>query len=54
MANGNRVNHTPKPLIEKRIADGLDDIRKGRVHGPFRSAQALLRSLQQIKKNKNA
>lgn len=52
MANGNRVNHTPKPLIEKRVAEGLDDIRMGRVHGPFRSLPALLRSLHRTKKTK--
>jgi len=43
---GDRVVLTPKALIEKRLAEGLEDIRKGRVRGPFRSASALVRSLR--------
>lgn len=41
------------PDMNTRLAEGLDDIRSGRVHGPFRSAQALLRSLHRTKKTKN-
>jgi AbrB family looped-hinge helix DNA binding protein len=43
--DGDRVVLTPKALIDKRIAEGLDDIRKGRVRGPFQSVPALVRSL---------
>jgi AbrB family looped-hinge helix DNA binding protein len=49
---GDRLILTPKALIEKRLAESLDDIREGRVHGPFRSASALLRSLHRTKKSK--
>jgi AbrB family looped-hinge helix DNA binding protein len=49
---GDRLILTPKALIEKRLAESLDDIREGRVHGPFRSASALLRSLHRSKKSK--
>jgi AbrB family looped-hinge helix DNA binding protein len=45
---------TPKALIEKRLAESLDDIREGRVHGPFRSARALVRSLHSTKKTKSS
>ena len=41
---------TPKALIEKRLAEGLEDIKKGRVYGPFRSVKAMLRSLHQESK----
>src|SRR6266849_8012093 len=51
---GDRLILTPKALIEKRLAEGLDDIRKGRVHGPFRSVSALVRSLQRTKKTKTS
>ena len=51
---GDRLILTPKALIEKRLAEGLDDIRTGRVHGPFRSASALLRSLHRTKKTKES
>lgn len=43
---GDRVILTPKALIEKRIAEGLEDIRSGRVRGPFKSAAAMVRSLR--------
>jgi len=39
-----------KALVEKRLAESLDDIRKGRVHGPLRSVPALLRSLHKTKR----
>jgi AbrB family looped-hinge helix DNA binding protein len=45
-----RVILTPKAFIEKRLAEGLEDIRKGRVRGPFRSASALVRSLRKARK----
>ncbi|MGB6200941.1 MAG: AbrB/MazE/SpoVT family DNA-binding domain-containing protein [Candidatus Acidiferrales bacterium] len=51
---GDRVVLTPKALIEKRLADGLEDIRAGRVHGPFRSVPALIRSLRKTKKTKHS
>ena len=47
---GDRLILTPKALIEKCLAESLDDIREGRVEGPFRSASALLRSLHRTKK----
>jgi AbrB family looped-hinge helix DNA binding protein len=49
-----RLILTPKALVEKRLAEGLEDIRKGRVHGPFRSVPALIRSLHRAKKPKPA
>jgi AbrB family looped-hinge helix DNA binding protein len=33
------------PAIEKRLREGFDDIKKGRVHGPFDSAEELVSSL---------
>jgi len=51
---GDHIVMTPKALIEKRLAESLDDIRKGRVHGPFRSLPALLRSLHKTKRAKTS
>ena len=31
--------------VETGIAEGLEDIKKGRIYGPFKSAEALIRSL---------
>ena len=50
--DGDRLILTPKALIEKRLAENLEDIRQGRLHGPFRSMPALLRSLHRAKKVK--
>jgi AbrB family looped-hinge helix DNA binding protein len=51
-----KVVFTPKALvdrrIEKRLAEGLEDIKKGRVYGPFDSAKELVRSLHAGKKSK--
>ena len=53
-AREGRLVLTPKTLVEKhieaRLAEGLEDIRKGRVYGPFRSAKALVRSLHSSKR----
>jgi len=54
MTDGDCMSRTPKSLIEKRLAEGLDDIRRGRVHGPFQSARALVRSLHWTKKTKSS
>jgi hypothetical protein len=51
---GDRVVLTPKALIEKRLAEGLEDIREGRVHGPFRSVPALIRSLRKPENTKRS
>lgn len=45
---------TPKALVEKRLAEALDDVKHGRVHGPFRSAKEMLRSLHGAEKSGGA
>jgi AbrB family looped-hinge helix DNA binding protein len=40
-----KVVLTPQALIEKRIAEGIEDLKHGRVHGPFASVEAMLRTL---------
>jgi hypothetical protein len=45
-----KVVMTPRTLvdrqIEKRIAEGLEDFRAGRTHGPFDSGRQAVRFLQ--------
>ena len=44
-----RENHlilTPKALVEKRLAEGLEDIKKGRVLGPYKTAREAMRALR--------
>jgi AbrB family looped-hinge helix DNA binding protein len=53
LRNGTLVP-TPKALVDKhleeRISEALDDIKKGRVHGPFQSTKELVRSLRRPSK----
>ncbi len=42
-----KITFTPKSLVDRGIAEGLEDIKKGRVHGPYRSAAAAMKAFQQ-------
>ena len=42
---GSRLVFTPKQLVEKRLAEALDDVKQGRVGGPYRSVEDLIASL---------
>ena len=50
-----KITLTPKAAISPGIAEGLEDVKKGRVYGPFSSPEALLRSLHReaVKLGKN-
>lgn len=48
---GKKITLVPKivvdrDLVEKRLAEGLEDIKKGRIYGPFSSAKEMIRSLR--------
>ncbi len=45
LENGNLVL-TPKQLVEKAILAGLEDFKKGRAIGPFKTAKAAIRALR--------
>jgi bifunctional DNA-binding transcriptional regulator/antitoxin component of YhaV-PrlF toxin-antitoxin module len=40
-----RITLTPKLLVEREIAEGLEDLSRGRVYGPFTSADEVVHSL---------
>ena len=40
-----KITLTPKAIIDRGIAEALEDIRRGRTYGPFHSAKAMIRSL---------
>ena len=42
-----RITFTPKTLVDRGIAEGLEDIRKGRVHGPYSSVDAAKKAFDQ-------
>lgn len=48
---GKKITLTPKvavdrEFVDKRLAEGLEDIKHGRVYGPFSSAKEMTRSLR--------
>ncbi len=42
---GHVITLTPKTLVDKRLAEGLADIKAGRVKGPFTTADEMLAAL---------
>jgi AbrB family looped-hinge helix DNA binding protein len=43
-----QITFTPKSLVDREIAEGLEDLRSGRTYGPFDSAQEMIRALRQM------
>lgn len=41
-----RITLTPKSLVDRAIAEGLEDVRTGRVRGPFSSVDEMIDSLK--------
>ena len=41
-----KVTFSPKSVVDRAIAEGLEDIRKGRVRGPFDTMDEMLASLK--------
>ena len=42
----NCVVLTPQTLVERRLAEALEDLAAGRVHGPFTSAKEMIEHLR--------
>jgi AbrB family looped-hinge helix DNA binding protein len=42
-----KITLTPQSLLDRGIAEGLADIRAGRVHGPYHSAAEAMRAFQE-------
>ncbi|MGO9263290.1 MAG: AbrB/MazE/SpoVT family DNA-binding domain-containing protein [Candidatus Binataceae bacterium] len=40
-----KIIFTPKSLIDRHLAEGLEDIREGRTHGPYDSTAAAIKAL---------
>ena len=40
-----KIVFTPKSLVDRHIAVGLEDARQGRTHGPYESAGAAIAAL---------
>jgi len=42
---GKKITLTPKSVVDRELALALEDVRKGRVYGPFSSAKEVILSL---------
>jgi len=44
-AEHGKITFTPKPVVDRGIAESLADFREGRTYGPFETHAELVRSL---------
>jgi AbrB family looped-hinge helix DNA binding protein len=42
---GKKITLSPKSVVDRELALALEDVRKGRTHGPFNTVDELMRSL---------
>jgi AbrB family looped-hinge helix DNA binding protein len=42
-----KIVFEPKSIVDRGIAEGLEDIRKGRVHGPYPSVPEAMKAFQE-------
>jgi len=47
-----KITLTPKSIVDRDIAEGLEDFKKGRSIGPFKTADAATRALRQATKRR--
>ena len=40
-----KITFTPKRLIDRHLAEGLDDLKHGRTHGPYATADEAIAAL---------
>ena len=45
-ADKGKIVFTLKSIVDRALAEGLDDLKKGRVHRPFASAAEMLAALK--------
>lgn len=41
-----KITFTPKTVIDRHLAEGLEDIARGRTHGPYTSAPEAIAALE--------
>ena len=51
-AERGRITLTPKSLVDRAVAEGLEDVRKGRVRGPFDTVDEMIDSLKGRKRSR--
>ncbi len=41
-----KITFTPKSLVDRHLAEGLEDAKRGRTHGPYANARDAIRALE--------
>ena len=41
-----KITFTPKRLIDRHLAEGLEDLKQGRTHGPYADVRDGIRALE--------
>jgi AbrB family looped-hinge helix DNA binding protein len=41
-----KITFTPKTLIDRHLAEGLEDVARGRTHGPYRTPTDAIAALE--------
>lgn len=41
-----KITFTPKSLIDRHLAEGLEDAKQGRTHGPYANAKDAIKALE--------
>jgi AbrB family looped-hinge helix DNA binding protein len=41
-----KITFTPKTVIDRHLAEGLEDVAQGRTHGPYQSAAEAVSALE--------
>ena len=47
-----KIVFTPKSLVDRHVAEGLEDARRGRTHGPYGSAEDAIAALERRAKRR--
>ena len=50
-----KIMFTPKTVIDRHLAEGAEDVARGRTHGPYQSATEAVTALERraAKRNRN-
>jgi len=41
-----KITFTPKTVVDRHLAEGLEDLARGRTHGPYKSAPEAISALE--------
>ena len=47
-----KITFTPKSLVDRHLAEGLEDLKRGRTHGPYANAKDAIEALERRAKRR--